>query len=73
MERQPSVQTYTLWYDAIVAGIRRWAPTGSAALKFMGLGSKPLSYVEWHSARRASRRALAVTIARIPAFQCHTF
>ena len=30
-------QTYTAVYDSIVAGIRRWAPTGSANMKFMGL------------------------------------
>ena len=32
-----SPQLYTQVYDAIVLGIRRWAPKGSASMKFMGL------------------------------------
>ena len=32
-----SPQLYTRVYDAIVTGIRKWAPTGSANMKFMGL------------------------------------
>ena len=36
-------------YDAIVAGIRRWAPRGSASMKFVGLAleSDELSYVDY--------------------------
>ena len=41
---------YTRVYDAIVAGIRRWAPTGSADMKFMGLaleGSGNIQYMQY--------------------------
>ena len=37
-------------YDAIVTGIKRWAPTGSAAMKFMGLAlenSGNVGYVQY--------------------------
>ena len=36
---------YTRLYDAIVAGIRRWAPRGSANMKFIGLGGAGSSYI----------------------------
>ena len=36
-EHNPGPALYTRMYDAIVAGIRRWAPTGSKDMKFMGL------------------------------------
>lgn len=48
-EHHMTPQTYTAVYDAIVAGIRRWAPKGSANMKFMGLaleGSGNINYVE---------------------------
>jgi hypothetical protein len=40
-------QFYTRCYDAIVAGIRRWAPTGSKNLKFFGLGGAGESYIQY--------------------------
>ena len=45
-----SPQLYVRVYDAIVAGIRRWAPRGSAGMKFMGLaleGSGNYDYVSF--------------------------
>ena len=36
-EHNLSPELYTRVYDAIVLGIRRWAPRGSAGMKFMGL------------------------------------
>lgn len=36
-EHSLSPQLYAAVYDAIVSGIRRWAPTGAADLKFVGL------------------------------------
>ncbi len=36
-EHHLSPQLYTRVYDAVVAGIKRWAPTGSKGMKFMGL------------------------------------
>ena len=38
---------YTSLYDAIVAGIRKWAPRGTANMKFMGLGGAGASYVSY--------------------------
>jgi hypothetical protein len=38
---------YTILYDAIVAGIRKWAPTGSARLKFFGLGGAGEEYIPY--------------------------
>lgn len=37
IQDQFSPTEYTRIYDAIVAGIRRWAPLGSARMKFVGL------------------------------------
>jgi hypothetical protein len=57
-EHHMTPQTYTAVYDAIVAGIRRWAPTGSANMKFMGLaleGSGNIAYVECVRAGRKGR------------------
>jgi len=45
-----SPELYTKVYDAIVSGIRRWAPKGSADMKFMGLAlenSGGTGYVEY--------------------------
>jgi len=45
-----SPELYTKVYDAIVSGIRRWAPTGSANMKFMALaleGSGNYDYVSF--------------------------
>ena len=45
-----SPQLYTRVYDAIVGGIRRWAPTGSANMQFMALAledSGNVGYVEY--------------------------
>jgi len=49
-EHSLSPQLYTQVYDAIVSGIRRWAPVGSANMKFMGLaleGSGNTQYVSY--------------------------
>ena len=37
---------YTICYDAIVAGIKRWAPNGSKNMKFFGLGGAGSDYVK---------------------------
>ena len=36
---------YTILYDAIVEGIRRWCPRGSKNMKFFGLGGAGEEYV----------------------------
>ncbi len=36
-EHRDSPETYTAIYDAVVTSIRKFAPTGSANMKFMGL------------------------------------
>ena len=44
-----SPELYTRVYDAIVAGIQRWAPVGAANMKFMGLaleGAGNINYVQ---------------------------
>ena len=49
-EHHLSPALYTRVYDAIVQGIRRWAPRGSAGMKFMGLaleGSGNTQYVSY--------------------------
>ena len=54
---------YTLIYDAIVQGIRRWSPTGAANMKFMGLaleGSGNTQYVSYFL--NASNHAAGVPI-----------
>ena len=38
-----SPQYYTQIYDWIVAGIKRWAPTGTANMKFVGLAVDELA------------------------------
>ena len=38
---------YTILYDAIIAGIRRWCPRGCAHLKYFGLGGAGESYVPY--------------------------
>ncbi len=38
---------YTILYDAIVRGIRKWAPRGSANMKFFGLGGAGESYITY--------------------------
>lgn len=38
-----SPQYYTQIYDWIVAGIKRWAPRGTASLKFVGLAVNELA------------------------------
>jgi hypothetical protein len=42
---------YTFCYDAIIAGIRRWAPNGSKNLKFFGIGGAGPSYVQYFLTR----------------------
>lgn len=49
-EHAMSPKTYTQVYDAIVAGIKRWAPNGSKNMKFMALaleGSGNSQYVSY--------------------------
>ena len=46
-EHHMSPAFYTILYDAIVTGIRKWAPRGSANMKFFGLGGAGSSYVEY--------------------------
>jgi len=49
-EHHLSPQEYTAVYDAIVSGIRRWAPNGSKNMKFMALAlenSGNVGYVEY--------------------------
>jgi hypothetical protein len=52
-----SPETYTQVYDAIVAGIRRWAPRGSANMKFVGLAleADEMSYVDYFRESRHKR------------------
>ena len=49
LEHGLSPQLYTLLYDAIVAGIRRWCPTAAPKLKFMGLalGGIDMNYINY--------------------------
>jgi hypothetical protein len=49
LEHGLSPQLYTILYDAIVAGIKRWCPNGSKNLKFMGLalGGINMDYVNY--------------------------
>jgi len=46
-EHHMSPAFYTVCYDAIIAGIRRWAPNGSRNMKFFGLGGAGPSYVKY--------------------------
>ena len=42
-----SPELYTQVYDAIVSGIRKWAPRGSASMKFMGLALENSGNVQY--------------------------
>jgi len=44
-EHGMSPEFYTILYDAIVRGIKKWAPRGSANLKFFGLGGAGEEYI----------------------------
>jgi hypothetical protein len=44
-EHHMSPAFYTILYDAIVSGIRKWCPRGAANLKFFGLGGAGESYI----------------------------
>lgn len=46
-EHQLSPPLYTLIYDAVVAGIRRWAPRGSKNMKFVGIGGAGDGYIPY--------------------------
>ena len=46
-EHRMTPQTYTTIYDAVVAGIKRWAPRGSASMKFMGIGGAGPGYIPY--------------------------
>ena len=44
-EHRLSPALYTTIYDAVVAGIKRWAPRGSAGMKFIGIGGAGSGYI----------------------------
>ena len=67
-----SPELYTRVYDAIVMGIRKWAPTGSAKMKFMALaleGSGNIQYVRYflnqsnHASKDIRESAAASSVA----------
>jgi hypothetical protein len=66
-----SPQLYTQVYDAIVQGIRKWAPLGSAKMKFMGLAlenSGNAGYVQYFL--NASNHAPGVPIDGVTFHHC---
>ena len=66
-EHRMSPAFYTLCYDAIVAGIKRWAPNGSKNLKFVGIGGAGPQYVSYFL-RRANHVNPDVQIGRFLLF-----
>jgi hypothetical protein len=72
-EHRDSPETYTAIYDAVVTSIRKFAPTGSANMKFMGLAlesDRDFPYERCAVQAASTCAVCSVCVCRCPPLSC---